>query len=137
MKFEIGQIFEGRYPPEVACWCELHSARMVRHGAGGWIVELAPQPTDGERDGLKREELRQALAHADWRSMREHDRKAADPTYPMDPIVFSYKQFLRDFDSGTGGEHWNVLLVPTFDEYAEWYRAERHAEDLENKVEGQ
>jgi hypothetical protein len=132
-QFVIGQIFQEIYPPRLARWCELNNARMVKHGLNGWIVEQIPQPTGEERDMLKREELSLALANADWMSMSEHDRKAADPTYEIDPIVFSYKQFLRDFDAEV--KHWNTTSVPSFDEYVEWYETEQYAKNLENNVE--
>lgn len=34
MGFEIGQIFDGEYPPECAVWCNRHGDR--------WIKEIEP-----------------------------------------------------------------------------------------------
>ena len=125
MEFELGQIFGGRYPPEAARWCELHSARMVKDGASNWRIEAIPAPTDEELQSSKLEELRLALATTDWRSMREHDRRATDPTYQTDPTVFAYKQFLRDFDQQEG--RWWEMGVPTFEEFVE--REEEESDD--------
>ena len=45
--FEIGQIFEGIYPPEAATWCNKNRARMV---------ELDPVTRQQERQELVKEE---------------------------------------------------------------------------------
>ncbi|MDR3117604.1 MAG: hypothetical protein LBT98_03470 [Puniceicoccales bacterium] len=116
MEFEIGQKFGGKYPPEVAEWCGRNGVRIVRDGASGWRIEAMPTPTVEELSAAKREEIRRALDAADWRSMREHDRHAANPTYQTDQTVFAHKQFLRDFDAQ---ENWWERGVPSYEEFLE------------------
>jgi hypothetical protein len=123
MKFEVGQIFffVGHHP-EAASWCSRNNCNIVRDGQSGWRIEAIPTPTDGEAKAAKIAELRAALMDADWRSMREHDRKAANPDHAMAQNVFTYKQFLRDFDGQEG--LWRETGVHTFEEYTEQVRKE-------------
>jgi hypothetical protein len=53
MEFEIGQMFEGRYPPDTALWCTLHSAHIVKNGASDWRIEALSTPTDEEMQSIK------------------------------------------------------------------------------------
>jgi hypothetical protein len=117
MKFEVGQIFGGKYPPEAASWCCRNNCRIVRDGPSGWRIEAIPPLLEEEQKVQKLMEVIHALVDADWRSLREHDRKAANPDHAMDQNVFTYKQFLRDFDGQEG--RWWEMGVPTFEEYTE------------------
>ena len=45
--FEIGQTFEGRYPPEAAAWCNNHNAYIVKRGTT-YVIEEVPAPTPEE-----------------------------------------------------------------------------------------
>jgi hypothetical protein len=134
MNYELGQIFEGGYPPEAALWANIHGARIVRHGANAWKLEAIPAPTEEELKRRKSAEIRVALAAADWLSMREHDRRAADPSYEIDQTVFAYKQLLRDFDAH---ENWWNSEVPTYEGYMEWVRAEKNFKETEEGREQQ
>jgi hypothetical protein len=115
MNYEIGQIFAGKYPPEAALWANANGARIVRHGAEGWLVERIPAPTEEEKVDRKRREIRTALDAVDWRSMREHDRLAQNPAYGRDERVFAYKQFLRDFEESV--PNWLDVQILPFEEW--------------------
>jgi hypothetical protein len=114
MEFEIGQEFSKKYPPELAGWCDRNNARIVRNGSDGWRVEGIPAPAEEDRKALKSKEIREALDAFDWRSMREHDRAAADPAYQIDPTIFEYKEFLRNFDQS---DNWWNAEVPGYEEF--------------------
>lgn len=50
--FEIGQVFEGVYPPEAAVWCNSHGAHIEPRAEGGYVIALnppAPEPSAQER----------------------------------------------------------------------------------------
>jgi len=55
MKFKIGQIFEGIYPPEAAVWCNANNAHIAPRNEGGFIItenpppEPEPEETDEEK----------------------------------------------------------------------------------------
>lgn len=62
MSFEIGQIFDGDYPPEAASWCNYHGDRWIEEiepvdGVRRFQIVKAPEPTQEELDA-------QALANA-------------------------------------------------------------------------
>jgi hypothetical protein len=115
MEFEIGQTFEGRYPPEAARWCNLNRATIVQNGVTGWRIEAIPPPTDVELQAAKLLELANALEDMDWRSIREHDRRARDPKYFADTAVFAYKDYLRNFDKQEG--RWWEMGIQSFEDW--------------------
>lgn len=58
MSFYIGQTFEGKYPPEVAVWCNQNNCRIKKDG-NLRIIEAIPEPTPEE---LEAQALEQAKA---------------------------------------------------------------------------
>lgn len=62
MGFEIGQIFDGEYPPECAVWCNRHGDRWIREiepleGVRRFQIVKSPEPTPEE---IAAQELEQA-----------------------------------------------------------------------------
>ena len=62
-EYYIGQVFEGKYPPEAADWCNSNGAYIAPFESGKYIIKAvsAPQITmaDYDRvmeDGLKTQE---------------------------------------------------------------------------------
>lgn len=102
MNFEIGQIFEGEYPPEAAVWCTTHGDRWIEEieavdGLRRFQIVKAPEPTDAaiaERVRAKRD---RRIAETDWYMM---------PDYPADPetleVVKNYRKALRDITLQSG-----------------------------------
>ena len=50
MGFEIGQIFDGEYPPECAVWCNRHGDRWIKEiepleGVRRFQIVKSPEPT--------------------------------------------------------------------------------------------
>ena len=96
MNFEIGQIFEGEYPPEAAMWCTTHGDRWIEEieavdGLRRFQIVKAPEPTDADIAERVRAKRDRRLAETDWYMM---------PDYPADPetleVVKNYRKALRD-----------------------------------------
>lgn len=96
MTFNIGQIFEGGYPPEVAVWCnesgnvyieELDSVDGLRR----FQIVKAPEPTDVDIEKQVRAERDRLITETDYYLM---------PDYPSNPQNLEelkvYRQALRD-----------------------------------------
>lgn len=47
MSFYIGQTFEGKYPPEAACWCNSNRAFIEKQG-NAYVIVAVPEPTPEE-----------------------------------------------------------------------------------------
>lgn len=102
MTFEIGQIFEKEYPPEVAIWCnesgkayieEIEPVNDVRR----FQIVAIPEPTAEELSTQARTERDRRLAETDWYMM---------PDYPSDlnniEEMKAYRQALRDIPKQEG-----------------------------------
>lgn len=62
--FEIGQVFEGGYPPEAAIWCNQHGAYIEEQEDGSYIIVAVPKPTLEEAKRRKLEEIQYAADDA-------------------------------------------------------------------------
>lgn len=56
-KFEVNQIFEGKYPPDAAIWCGKNNAYIEKLSPGKFIIKAIPEPTLEERINLAYKEL--------------------------------------------------------------------------------
>lgn len=102
MEFEIGQIFEGEYPPEAAVWCNerqdcyISEIEQVGHVRRFQIMK-APEPTNEELATKVRAERDIKIAETDYYMM---------PDYPADPetleVVKSYRKALRNITLQSG-----------------------------------
>lgn len=102
MNFEIGQIFEGEYPPEAAVWCTTHGDRWIEEieavdGLRRFQIVKAPEPTDADIAERVRAQRDRRIAETDWYMM---------PDYPADPEtledVKKYRKALRDITLQSG-----------------------------------
>lgn len=102
MEFEIGQIFEGEYPPEAAFWCNDCGDRYIKeiepqNGVLRFQIVAVPEPTDDERASQVRAERDMKIAETDYYMM---------PDYPADPetleVVKNYRKALRDITLQSG-----------------------------------
>lgn len=102
MGFEIGQIFEGEYPPEAAVWCnerqdcyidEIEQVGRARH----FQIVRVPEPTYEELATKVRAERDMKIAETDYYMMSD---------YPSDPNNLEemkvYRQALRDITKQEG-----------------------------------
>lgn len=46
LEFEIGQIFDGIYPPEAAIWCNQNGAYIEKQENDIYEIKAIPEPTD-------------------------------------------------------------------------------------------
>ena len=79
MAFEIGQIFEGEYPPEAAFWCNDCGDRYIKeiepqNGVLRFQIVAVPEPTDDELASQVRAERDMKIAETDYLAM---------PDYPL------------------------------------------------------
>lgn len=96
-EFEIGQIFEGEYPPEVAVWCNTRGDCSIQQVGGKYqIVENPPVSLEVLAENVRSERDRR-IAETDWYMM---------PDYPADPetleVVKNYRKALRDITLQSG-----------------------------------
>lgn len=97
MTFEIGQIFEGEYPPEVSEFCNSRGDCSIQQVDGKYqIVENPPVSLEILAENVRSERDRR-LAETDWYMM---------PDYPADPetleLVKGYRKALRDITLQSG-----------------------------------
>ena len=103
MEFEIGQIFEGEYPPEAAFWCNDCGDRYIKEveatldGVPRFQIVKVPDLTDEEIAAHVRAERDMKIAETDYLAM---------PDYPLSDgervQVFAYRQALRDVPTQEG-----------------------------------
>lgn len=102
MNFEIGQIFEGEYPPEAAVFCNSRGDCYIdeiepQNGVRRFQIVAVPEPADEEVAEQVRAERDRRLAETDWYMM---------PDYPADPetleLVKGYRKALRDITLQSG-----------------------------------
>lgn len=102
MLYQIGQIFEGEYPPEAAVFCNDSGKAYIKEiepveGVQRFQIVAVPEPTDEEVAEQVRAKRDRRIAETDWYMM---------PDYPADPetleVVKSYRKALRDITLQSG-----------------------------------
>lgn len=64
MDFEVGQVFEGMYPPKAAEWCNENNA-YIEPCEAGFVIKAVPAPTLEEARAKKLAELARAQNKAE------------------------------------------------------------------------
>lgn len=97
MGFEIGQIFDGEYPPEAAVWCNTRGDCSIQQVDGKYQIVENPPVSIGVLAENVRSERDRRLAETDYYMM---------PDYPSDPNnieeMKAYRQALRDIPKQEG-----------------------------------
>lgn len=97
MGFEIGQIFEGEYPPEAAVWCNTRGDCSIQQIDGGYQIIQNPEPDDSMVAKAIRAKRDNLLGETDYYLM---------PDYPSNPQnleeLKAYRQALRDLPKQEG-----------------------------------
>ena len=102
MLYQIGQIFEGEYPPEAAVFCNDSGKAYIKEiepaeGVRRFQIVAVPEPTDEEVAEQVRAERGRRIAETDWYMMSD---------YPADPetleVVKGYRKALRDITLQSG-----------------------------------
>lgn len=95
--YEIGQVFEGEYPPEAAVWCNTRGDCSIQQVDGKYQIVENPPVSIGVLAENVRSERDRRIAETDWYMM---------PDYPADPdtleVVKSYRKALRDITLQSG-----------------------------------
>lgn len=104
MGFEIGQIFEGEYPPEAAVWCNTRGDCSIQQVDGGYQIIQNPEPDDSMVAKAIRDKRDNLIGETDYYLM---------PDYPSNPQNLEelkvYRQALRDLPKQEGfprDVHW-------------------------------
>lgn len=97
MGFEIGQIFEGEYPPEAAVWCNTRGDCSIQQVDGGYQIIQNPEPDDSMVAKAIRDKRDSLIGETDYYLM---------PDYPSNPQNLEelkvYRQALRDVPKQEG-----------------------------------
>lgn len=97
MGFEIGQIFEGEYPPEAAVWCNTRGDCSIQQVDGGYQIIQNPEPDDSMVAKAIRDKRDNLIGETDYYLM---------PDYPSNPQnleeLKAYRQALRDVPKQEG-----------------------------------
>lgn len=102
MLYQIGQIFEGDYPPEAAVFFNDSGKAYIKEiepveGVRRFQIVAVPEPTNEEVAEQVRAERDRRIAETDWYMM---------PDYPADPetleVVKNYRKALRDITLQSG-----------------------------------
>ena len=97
MGFEIGQIFEGEYPPEAAVWCNARGDCSIQQVDGRYQIIQNPEPDDSMVAKAIRDKRDNLIGETDYYLM---------PDYPSNPQNLEelkvYRQALRDVPKQEG-----------------------------------
>lgn len=95
--YEIGQIFEGEYPPEAAVWCNTRGDCSIQQVDGGYQIIQNPEPDDSTVAKAIRDKRDNLIGETDYYLM---------PDYPSNPQNLEelkvYRQALRDIPKQEG-----------------------------------
>ena len=78
--FYIGQIFEGKYPPAAAVWCNANNAFIDVIGDHRYEIKAIPEPPAPTKDDIKQMRIEYRHSHIDDQTM-ERNRKMANGTW--------------------------------------------------------
>lgn len=96
-EFEIGQVFEGEYPPEAAVWCNTRGGCSIQQVDGGYQIIQNPEPDDSMVAEAIRDKRDNLIGETDYYLM---------PDYPSNPQNLEelkvYRQALRDVPKQKG-----------------------------------
>ena len=86
-EFYIGEIFEGKYPPEAAIWCNSHNAFIEALGDGRYEIKevIIPAPT---REDIEEARIAYRRRHIDNETLRRMRKQANNTWTPEDETVY-------------------------------------------------
>lgn len=97
MDFSIGKVFEGKYPPEAAVWCNTRGDCSIQQVDGGYQIIQNPEPDDSMVAKAIRDKRDNLIGEVDYYLM---------PDYPSNPQnleeLKAYRQALRDLTKQEG-----------------------------------
>ena len=102
-EFSIGQMFEGKYPPEAAAWCNRNGAYIERT-ENGYEIKAVPEPTPEE---IAAQEVAQAQAEASVFMMSKFQKSFAQ-TSAFSSAEFAVMVKAKLFESWKAGETYSA-----------------------------
>lgn len=86
-EFYIGEIFEGKYPPEAAIWCNSHNAFIEALGGGRYEIKetVVPVPT---REDIEEDRIAYRRRHIDNETLRRMRKQANGTWTPEDEVEY-------------------------------------------------
>lgn len=95
--FYIGQIFDGKYPPMAAVWCNANNAYIEKIADNRYEIKAVPAPTEEEVKQARIAELQSQLASTDYKIIKCSECQLAGEELPYDIVALhSERQALRD-----------------------------------------
>jgi hypothetical protein len=113
-KFEMGQKFQGTYPPEAAAWCAENEATIVIRDSGEFEIVPIPMATEEEMKAARLIEIETNLASTDRLMLEECVSRMLEPKHPLNFHLLDYRAKLQYF---TETEGWWKLPVCTWEEW--------------------
>lgn len=103
--FYIGQIFEGKYPPSAAVWCNNNNAYIDDLGDRRYEIKAIPEPTEEETKRARIIELKQLLNSTDYKIIKCSECSLVGDELPYDIVALhEQRQALRDEINELEGE---------------------------------
>lgn len=99
-EFYIGQIFESKYPPEAAVWCNQNNAYIEKIGDHKYEIKAvppAPAPSEEEIKKQRIAELKLQLGGTDYKIIKCSECQLAGVEMPYDVVsLHAERQAIRD-----------------------------------------
>lgn len=103
--FYIGQIFDGKYPPMAAVWCNANNAYIEKIADNSYEIKAVPAPTEEETKQARIAELQSQLASTDYKIIKCSECSLAGVELPYDIVeLHTARQALRDEINELQGE---------------------------------
>lgn len=103
--FYIGQIFDGKYPPMAAVWCNANNAFIEKIADNRYEIKAVPAPTEEETKQARIAELQSQLASTDYKIIKCSECQLAGVELPYDIVeLHTARQALRDEINELQGE---------------------------------
>lgn len=103
--FYIGQIFDGKYPPMAAVWCNANNAFIEKIADNRYEIKAVPAPTEEEIKQARIAELQSQLASTDYKIIKCSECQLAGEDLPYDIVeLHTARQALRDEINELQGE---------------------------------
>lgn len=104
-EYYIEQIFEGKYPPEAAIWCNSNNAVMVKLEDKKYQIQAIPEPSEEEKKQALISELKAKLDGTDYKIIKCSECQLAGAEMPYDvAALHAERQALRDEINRLQGE---------------------------------
>lgn len=104
-EFYIGQIFDGKYPPMAAVWCNANNAYIEKIDGNRYEIKAVPAPSEEEIKQARIAELQSQLASTDYKIIKCSECQLAGVELPYDIVALhTERQALRDEINELQGE---------------------------------